>query len=771
MALRLVRTSVTASEAAPAGLVHRMLADMVLDRAGGSPDAVAAVPAARLHSPLMEFAELAAGADPVRPYGFVRLAWMDAIDDSPQFCRAYLPAGYDPARAWPMIVNLHGYNPPNPPYVRWWGVDQRHNGMADEGFIVIEPHGRGNTFYAGIGEADVLRAVDAAKARFNVDAARVYLMGYSMGGAGTWTVGTRNVDIFAAIAPVFGGWDTRLWMDAGQVLGLTPVRRLMAEREASFAQAETLLSTPVFVNHGDADPLVPADQSRHAVRMLQRWGYPVRYWEHPGKGHGGLGCEAAILDFFRAHALDPHPLKVSLRSPDLAGARAHWLTVTARDDPLALITAQARIIGPNRVRLDTANALAVTIAPGGEFIDPAQPLRVVWNGSDVRMGPMTDGRLALLAPGYEPAPRVKRAGLEGPIRTVTERPFAIVLGTTSPDPRMRRMCERLAQREVLRWRTWQHAAPRYFRDTDLGPDDAARHSLILIGGPAENAVTRSLAGGLPLEIEADRVRIGDRTFTAPGAAVRVIAPHPANAERMVAVTAATSADGMFLADDLPEDVDFVIRDARIAPEDDARATEQTAVAAGWFDGAWRVSGARLIVGDAEARSRAPVRRVPALAAASEAAGPRVALDDVLESAASGSFARMRRGCNWRYEALRIGGRTFAGGLSVRYEHEPSWGEWNIESGGWQRLRATIGIQTPDPATLEDKERESTAVEFIVWGDGKELHRSEPFHAGDGPRLLDIDVRGIKVLRLEVTNRAQWFCAADSVNWADVRLER
>jgi len=48
----------------------------------------------------------------------VRLAWRDDVDDSPQFARAHLPPDYDPAREWPMVVVLHGYNPDNPPYIR-----------------------------------------------------------------------------------------------------------------------------------------------------------------------------------------------------------------------------------------------------------------------------------------------------------------------------------------------------------------------------------------------------------------------------------------------------------------------------------------------------------------------------------------------------------------------------------------------------------------------------------------------------------------------------
>ena len=66
----------------------------------------------------------------------------------------------------------------------------------------MEPHGRGNTSYLGLGDQDVMRVIKLAKERFNIDPDRIYIKGDSMGGWGTWAVGTRHPDVFAAIAPI-----------------------------------------------------------------------------------------------------------------------------------------------------------------------------------------------------------------------------------------------------------------------------------------------------------------------------------------------------------------------------------------------------------------------------------------------------------------------------------------------------------------------------------------------------------------------------------------
>lgn len=181
-----------------------------------------------------------------------------------------------------MVVSLHGFNARNPPYVRWRGVDLRHDPNADIfGLIIIHPHGRSSGWYGTVSERDalqrnVLKCIELARRRFSVDDERVYLVGYSMGGIGVWHIGTRHPELFAAIAPIYGAWDYHTFPKEKNLAELTDRERFHLERQSSFAQAEALLHTPVFINHGDNDEVVSVDLSRYATRMLQRWGYPVQ---------------------------------------------------------------------------------------------------------------------------------------------------------------------------------------------------------------------------------------------------------------------------------------------------------------------------------------------------------------------------------------------------------------------------------------------------------------------------------------------------------------
>jgi dienelactone hydrolase len=604
-ATRLIETAPKAPVATPEQGHHAMLAEMAKDRiASGSRN---------LPNVLLEFEELQqqiqGGPGPVHSSGFVRLAYQDDVDGSTQFCRAYLPATYDPAKRWPLVIWLHGFNGENPVYWKWWWADTRHMPLAERHDIVyVEPHGRGNTSYNGIGDRDVMRCIDLAKQRFKIDDDRVYLTGQSMGGGGTWVVASRHPGMFAAIAPVFGGFDYHIFLSEDQLAKLTPRERAQNERQSSYVQSESLLNTPIYVNHGDADPSVDVEQSRYAVRMLQRWGYDIRYREHPGKGHGGLGNDDEAIDWLLRYKRNPNPAHVRVRAADLKDAAAYWLRIDQRAGGRDIMAADAEAVGPNAIRLDTANVVAVTLSPGAPLVDPARPLRVSWNGAPARTVTLEKGRVTLFAEGYSRAPGEKSARVAGPIGDALTGPFAVVVGTVSSDAGLRELCSRKAQAIADFWSASQHQPVRLYKDVEIPEADLARYSLLLIGGPDANAVTRKLAASLPLRISGGEVVIAGRTFEAPDAAVTMIHPNPLNPERYVVVTTSTSPAGMNFFSPLGNEMtqfDYVIVDGAVPNAHRGRTAEKVRLAAGLFDRNWKIDDKLLDRGDPEVRARCP----------------------------------------------------------------------------------------------------------------------------------------------------------------------
>ncbi len=100
--------------------------------------------------------------------------------------------------------------------------------------------------------------IDSLIETHDIDTDRLYIMGLSMGGYGTWDAICRWPDRFAAAVPICGGGDPAV-----------------ADR----------IRTPVWVFHGDADTVVPPERSRVMVDALREAGSEPTYTEYPDVGH------------------------------------------------------------------------------------------------------------------------------------------------------------------------------------------------------------------------------------------------------------------------------------------------------------------------------------------------------------------------------------------------------------------------------------------------------------------------------------------------------
>src|SRR6185503_11544370 len=99
-------------------------------------------------------------------------------------------------------------------------------------------------------------------------------------------------------------------------------------------------------------------------QMLQRWGYGIRYVELPGYGHEDISRFPSIFDWFLKYRREPQPRRVRLRSAELNNAAAYWVAVDVPDRPDDFMVADAEVVAPSTIRLDTQNILALTLSPG-----------------------------------------------------------------------------------------------------------------------------------------------------------------------------------------------------------------------------------------------------------------------------------------------------------------------------------------------------------------------------------------------------------------------
>jgi predicted peptidase len=105
----------------------------------------------------------------------------------------------------------------------------------------------------------VLELVPDLQKTLPIDAARLYVMGLSMGGFGTWDIIARQPDWFAAAVPICGGADV--------------------------STAPKLVHMPLWAFHGDKDTVVKTARSRSMMAALKQAGGAPKYTEWPGVAH------------------------------------------------------------------------------------------------------------------------------------------------------------------------------------------------------------------------------------------------------------------------------------------------------------------------------------------------------------------------------------------------------------------------------------------------------------------------------------------------------
>ncbi len=132
-------------------------------------------------------------------------------------------------------------------------------------FVVAPTTDKGETWWSSGGLRgkerlpDVFDLITNLVQEMPIDASRIYVTGQSMGGFGTFGAVGQRPDLFAAAAPVCGGYDAEL--------------------------AKKFADLPIWVFHGAKDKIVPTERSRDMVKVLKKAGGDPKYTEFPGVGH------------------------------------------------------------------------------------------------------------------------------------------------------------------------------------------------------------------------------------------------------------------------------------------------------------------------------------------------------------------------------------------------------------------------------------------------------------------------------------------------------
>jgi dipeptidyl aminopeptidase/acylaminoacyl peptidase len=215
-----------------------------------------------------------------------------------------LPKDYDPAKKYPLIVEVHGG--PAAAVVAHWGGGGGLSATAFSalGYFVLQPNPRGSY---GQGEAftqanrkdfgygdlrDILAGVDTVLAKYPVDANRVGLTGWSYGGFMSMFAVTQTQRFKAAVAGAgISDWQSYYGENSIDQWMIPYFGASVYDDPAVYAKSSAIsyikqVKTPTLAVVGDRDGECPAPQSYEFWHALRDQHVPTQLVVYPNEGHG-----------------------------------------------------------------------------------------------------------------------------------------------------------------------------------------------------------------------------------------------------------------------------------------------------------------------------------------------------------------------------------------------------------------------------------------------------------------------------------------------------
>jgi predicted peptidase len=180
-----------------------------------------------------------------------------------------VPASYDGKTPVPLVLVLHyGYDGPKPAlYTGKEMIDAFRSGLSGLNAILLAPDALGGSWTDAKNEQAAVWLTQSATKTYAIDPKKVVITGYSLGGEGTWFIGSRHQDLFTAAIPV----------------------------AAPVAGSDDGWKIPVYVIHSDKDDVVAYSSAKKHADAVKAKGAKLEFKTVSGLTHYKTGAYGPYL--------------------------------------------------------------------------------------------------------------------------------------------------------------------------------------------------------------------------------------------------------------------------------------------------------------------------------------------------------------------------------------------------------------------------------------------------------------------------------------------
>ncbi|RED19054.1 prolyl oligopeptidase family protein [Flavobacterium cutihirudinis] len=405
------------------------------------------------------------------------------------------------------------------------------------------------------GRIDALEVLEEAKKVFQTIPDQTYLTGHSMGGHGTWFLGTTYPGKFAAIAPCASYPDISTYgFDKGDEMhdmfkAYEPIKRSAnSGRVKSIVQ--NLKQAGVYILHGDADSTVPISQVREMRQILGTFHPNFCYYEYPGGEHwyGDHSVDwFPIFEFFKRQTI---PANKNVKEIDFhtatpaVSATDYWVklqqqilpfdfsNITAKIDKevITIKTKNVSIMELDLASLEINKEITITIDD--------QTLKTPSDKKAILA--LKDGKWSVI---NEINTAQKYAERQGGFKFAFNTNVVFVYATGGS----------AQEREWYQNRARFDAETFYYRgngsidiitDKEFSLEKYKDRNVIIYGNASNNSAWKLLLKNSPIQIDNQQVKIDTKTLKGDDLAAYFVVPRTDSKIAMVGVVAGTSEKGM-----------------------------------------------------------------------------------------------------------------------------------------------------------------------------------------------------------------------------------
>lgn len=472
--------------------------------------------------------------------------FVSKVDNSVQYYSVAPALGSGPKA---LILSVHGAS-----------VEARNQARAykqkDWAHIVAATNRRPFGFnWEDWGRIDALEVLAEAKKIFNTIPAQTYLTGHSMGGHGTWFLGTTYPDKFAAIAPCASYPDISTYgSDKGDEMHDQFKAFESIKRSANSGRVKSIVKnlkqSGVYVLHGDADSTVPISQVREMREILSTFHPNFCYYEYPGGEHwyGDHSVDwFPIFEFFKRQTIptnkevkeiDFHTATPAVSSTD------YWIKLQQQIRPFDFSNINAKIDNQLiTVKTENVSILEIDLVSlefKGEITININDQTVKAASDKKAILALKNGKWTLI---NEINTAEKYADRQGGFKFAFNNNVVFVYATGGS----------ATVREWYLNRARFDAETFYYRgngsidvisDKEFSLEKYKDRNVVIYGNASNNSAWKLLLKNSPIQIDNQQVKVGDKVLKGDDLAAYFVLPRKDSKTAMVGVVAGTSEAGM-----------------------------------------------------------------------------------------------------------------------------------------------------------------------------------------------------------------------------------